>query len=167
MAPWWLPLSFPTTTSLSVCSIYLTSGLRTFGFLVCCHLLCSALQSRAEIAAAHTKQSMCMLTVGSGGLFHEGHQMGYWELMVALDVSCLSPSFTLGFWGFISQGVLDGLLRVDGSPWCELSPLTFFVCSIHAAKSFFFYLLFCLRLTSLFSYIQIHLFVQNRMPCAW
>ena len=45
--------------------------------------------------------------------------------------------FTLGFWGFISQGVLDGLLRVDGSPWCELSPLTFFVCSIHAAKSFF------------------------------
>ena len=65
------------------------------------------------------------LLLGSGGSLYEGHWMGHWELMVALDVSCLlSLSFTVGFLGFILWGVLDGPLRVDGSSWCELPPLT-------------------------------------------
>ena len=179
--------------------------------------------------------------MGSGGLFHEGCQMGHWELMAALDVSCLlSLSFTVGFWGFALWGALDGPLRVDGGSWCELPPLTLIYCWVlgvhsmrgarwateswwqllmwaasshsqalgvcfmggagwatvswwwllmwaasshplllqgsgdsfhegcqHTAKFFIIYLLFSLRLTSLFSYIQIHLFVQNTTPCTW
>ena len=70
-----------------------------------------------------------MLTVVSGGLFHDGCRMGHWELMVALDVSCLlSHSFTVGFWGFALWGVPDGPLRVDGGSWCELPPLTLIYC---------------------------------------
>ena len=55
-----------------------------------------------------------MLTVGSGGLFHEGYWMGHWELMAALDVSCLSLSFTLGFWGFVLWGAR---WAIEGRLW--------------------------------------------------
>ena len=99
MATQQLSLSFSTTTSLSACFIYLTSGLKTFGFLMCCRLFCSVLQSRAERAAAHTKQSMWFFSF----------------------VNC-------GFWGFVSWGALDGPLRVDGGSWCELPPLTLIYC---------------------------------------
>ena len=120
----------------------------------------------------------CLLSLSfTKGLFYEGCRMGHWELMAALDVSCfLTLSFTLGLWGFVLWGVLDGPLWVDGSSGCELPPLTLFyfrVLGIHFMRvantllSFFLYLLFSLRLTSLFSYIQIRLFVQNTTPCAW
>ena len=99
MATQWVSLSFSTTTSLSVCFIYLTSRLKTFGFLVCCCLFCSVLQSRAERAAAHAKQSTWFFSF----------------------VNC-------GFWGFVSWGAPDGPLRVDGGSWCELPPLTLIYC---------------------------------------
>ena len=104
----------------------------TWIFQHLCAAVFSFLCCRAEQKGLqHMPSKVCdlfhMLTVGSGGLFHEGHRMGHWELMVALDVSCLlSLSFTLGFWGFILWGVPDEPLRVDGSFWCELPPLTLF-----------------------------------------
>ena len=214
---------------------------------MCSHLFCSALQSRAERAAAQAKQSMWFfsfvncgfwgivswgapdgplrvdgsswcelppltliycwvlevrfmrgagwateswwwllmwaasshshLLLGSGGSFYEGRWMGHWELMVALDVSCLLLlSFTLGLWGFILWGAPDGPLWDDGGSGCELPPLTLFYFRVLGIRfmrgantplSFFLYLLFSLRLTSLFSYIQIHLFIQNTTPCTW
>ena len=173
-------------------------------------LFCAAEQKGLQHTPSKVHDFFHLLTVGSGGLFHEGCRIGHWELMVALDVSCLlSLSFTVGFLGFVLWGAPDGLLRVDGGSWCELPPLTLIyswalgVCFMrgagwatmswwwlwmwaasshplllqgsgdsfhegcqHAAK-FFLYLLFSLRLTSLFSYIQIHLFIQNTTPCTW
>ena len=140
-------------------------------------LCCRAEQKGLQHTPSKVRDFFYLLTVDSGGLFHEGCWMGHWELMAALDVSCLlSLSFTVGFWGFVLWGALDGPLWVDGSSWCELPPLTLFyfrvlgICFMRGAYtplSFFLYLLFSLRLTSLFSYIQIHLFVQNTTPCAW
>ena len=122
-------LSHPPCPSQSALSTKLPAS-RPLGFS--CAAVFSVLHCRAEQKGLqHTPSKVRdffhLLTVGSGGLFHEGRQMSHWELMVALDVSCLlSLSFTLGLWGFILWGAPDGPLWVDGGSGCELPPLTLF-----------------------------------------